>query len=181
MRSKCKKTVFCSEAYMLFCLWFWHSAQLPNLKKFRLFLLRDVGADTKIGQLPTKVFLSRVSLFFDTSRFSDNVHVPYCFQGYRYMLFAYSAFSSTALSTRSKKLQVFAFKEGKNILGNHESLWGDYMHVDQSCTCILFLYSRPTRSLRTKYPEQHQTYPRQAIMACAWSVVVLKRYIFRCC
>ena len=38
------------------------------------------------------------------------------------------------------------------------------MHVDQSYTCILFLYSRPTRSLRTKYPEQQQTYPRQAII-----------------
>ena len=80
-----KQTVFCSEVYVVFCLLFWHSVQLPNFKKCRLCLLRDVGAETKIGQLPTKVFLLPGSLFVDTSGFSENLHVSYCFQGYRYM------------------------------------------------------------------------------------------------
>ena len=55
-RSKCKKTEFCSQAYMVFCLWFWNNALWPNFK-MQTVLLRVVGSDTKLGQLLTKVLI----------------------------------------------------------------------------------------------------------------------------
>ena len=52
-----KKTVFCSEAYVVFCLLFWHSAQLPNFTKMQTVSIKGCWRRHKNRTAPNKSFL----------------------------------------------------------------------------------------------------------------------------